>query len=59
MIYEMLMMILPQILETDDGIDVSEYVNFFIDTPNSHNFGIRLEGKLDDKDLPKYSDKSY
>jgi hypothetical protein len=62
--YEMLMMILPTILETDD-IDVSEYANFFIDAPDSTNFGMRLEGKVDYKepgaevsqarDLPKYS----
>jgi len=56
--YEMLMMILPTILETDD-IDVSEYANFFIDTPDSNNFGMRLEGKIEYKgqvkDLPKYS----
>tara|TARA_B110000285_G_C15128889_1_gene622138 strand:+ start:976 stop:1176 length:201 start_codon:yes stop_codon:yes gene_type:complete len=60
----MLMMILPTILETDD-IDVSEYANFFIDTPDSNNFGMRLEGKVSFKeprsesymikDLPKYS----
>ena len=56
--YEMLMMILPTILDTDE-IDVSEYANFFIDTPDSNNFGMRLEGKLmyagQMKDLPKYS----
>ena len=59
MVYEMLIMILPQILETKDSIDVEEYANFFIDAPNSSNFGIRLEGKVDGTDLPKYSDQSY
>ena len=58
--YAMLMMILPTILETDD-IDVSEYANFFIDSPDSNNFGMRLEGKVEYKgqarDLPKYSSK--
>ena len=56
--YEMLMMILPTILVTED-IDVSEYANFFIDAPESNNFGMRLEGKIEYKnqprDLPKYS----
>lgn len=42
--YEMMMMILPTILDTDE-IDLSEYANFFIDTPESNNFGMRLEGK--------------
>ena len=59
MVYEMLITVLPQILETKDSIDVEEYANFFIDAPNSSNFGIRLEGKVDGTDLPRYSDKSY
>ena len=56
--YEMMMMILPTILDTDE-IDLSEYANFFIDAPESNNFGMRLEGKTmfegQPKDLPKYS----
>lgn len=54
----MMMMILPTILDTDE-IDLSEYANFFIDAPESNNFGMRLEGKTmfegQPKDLPKYS----
>jgi len=56
--FEMMMMILPTILETED-IDVSEYANFFIDAPDSNNFGMRLDGKSfynnQARDLPKYS----
>lgn len=51
------MMILPKILATDDGVDLSEYANFFIDTPGSNNFGMGLEGKVDGTDLPKYSSR--
>ena len=44
-------LVLAHLVEQD-----KEYANFFIDAPNSSNFGIRLEGKVDGTDLPKYSD---